>query len=196
MQLGQIEPCRAVPHTPQVGTSTSSRAGLSWSSVAIACWSACELSSSTWLAATRRAETFSVCWAPYWGARFWSSSSSITMRRAAPFRTWRVSKRLHVLHRVTGWLSAVNRREPRSECSWSFRATQKVALDQVSTELAEQVQRGLVFDTFGDDQHPQTVAKPDRRRDDRLVARVRDQVAHERLVDLQLADRQTFEIRQ
>ena len=45
MQRGQIEPCSSLPHTRQVGTSTSSRAGFSFSSVAMACWSSCEESS-------------------------------------------------------------------------------------------------------------------------------------------------------
>src|ERR1700716_1632364 len=68
--------------------------------------------------------------------------------------------------------------DPLGESRGGFGAAQKVPLDQVAAELAQPIQGGLVFDALGHDEHAQTMAETDRRRDDRLVTLVGDQVAH------------------
>src|SRR5436305_1904331 len=68
MQCGQMMPCSSLPQTWQVGTSTSSRAGLSDSSLAIACCSSCEDKPRMAFAAIIWGETFSAWTGLNWTA--------------------------------------------------------------------------------------------------------------------------------
>ena len=76
------------------------------------------------------------------------------------------------------------------------RACHVVALGDVTTDVAQPVQRLGILDTLGDDAQSKVVAQLDRgANDDRVVALGRH-VHDERLVDLELVDLEPLQVRQ
>ena len=76
------------------------------------------------------------------------------------------------------------------------RAPDVEALGEVAPERVEAVERLARLDALGGDLEVEVAAELDRRADDRLVAAARLHPEHERLVDLDLVDREPRELRQ
>src|SRR5438105_913671 len=70
------------------------------------------------------------------------------------------------------------------------------ALNQVAAVVAQQLQRLFVLDPLGHDAQPQVVTKVDGRLHDGRAVPVGRHVRHERLVDLDLTDRQALQVGQ
>ena len=75
-----------------------------------------------------------------------------------------------------------------------LRPAQVVALRDVAAELGQAVPDLLRLDALGDDLEPEVAAEVDRRAHDRGVVLVAGHVHDERLVDLDLVDRQPLEV--
>jgi len=75
-------------------------------------------------------------------------------------------------------------------------AAEQEALAFVAALAAQAAQFGLGLDAFGGDRHAEAAAERDDRADDRLRIVIGIEVAHERLVDLDLVERERAQIAQ
>jgi hypothetical protein len=71
---------------------------------------------------------------------------------------------------------------------------EEVTLPLLAPDADQQIGAGTIFDTFGDDRKAKLFAQPDRRADDGSVTGIREQVPHERPVDLEPVERKFLEV--
>src|SRR5438105_4596912 len=74
------------------------------------------------------------------------------------------------------------------------RPTQVVSLRKIAAQRKQPTTRHLVLQAFGDDVQTEVVRQVDDRADDNRMVVVRQQVADERTVDLQLIHRQLLQV--
>ena len=93
-------------------------------------------------------------------------------------------------------LAGVVPQQPRHQLVRRQRLAEQVSLGDVAVQVAQRVQGLGVLDALGHHPHPEVVRQFDHRPDDCGVGVASQHLHHERLVDLQLADRQVRQLRQ
>src|SRR5690606_244818 len=82
------------------------------------------------------------------------------------------------------------RNQQLAELIGRHRIAEQVSLSVVAAVLAQERELSLVLDAFGDDLELEAVTHLNDRIDDRGVVAIDGHVAHERLIDLERADRE------
>src|SRR5882672_2834537 len=93
-----------------------------------------------------------------------------------------------------GFKLRIEPHDPRGDVIRLQRVTDEIALGEVAAELREELPALGLVDALRDDLETHAVAEVDRRFDDDRVVRVGLQIEHERLVDLDLIDRQALQL--